>query len=222
MGHELRTPLTGIRGFAELIERHAATTPWAEPAYRIRRNAERLTDLLNNLLDMSRLEAGAIQLNWAAEPVRALAAETLELFDAAAAIKDLALILDDAEPLPEQLLCDGMRLRQILTNLLSNAVKFTASGRVTLRLRREGDWLRFEVIDTGPGIAPELHAPIFERFRQADGSIASKHGGAGLGLSLARDLAQVMGGTLTVASTPDAGATFSLSLPIRLAAPNSA
>ena len=213
--HELRTPLTGIRGFAELIERHAKKTPWSEPARRIRRNAERLNALLDSILDLTRLEYEAMPIRYNVEPLPELVAEVFELYDAAAAIKGLAITLDMADSVPDYLPCDGMRLRQILGNLLANAIKFTAQGSVQLRVQRMGPTIQFDVIDSGPGIAEEFHDQIFERFRQAAPIGAQRYGGTGLGLALARSLAQAMQGSLIVQSQLGAGSQFTLRLPMR-------
>ena len=213
--HELRTPLTGIRGFAELIERHAKNTPWSEPARRIRRNAERLNALLDSILDLTRLEYEAMPIRYSAEPLAELMTEVFELYDAAAAIKGLSITLDMDDSVPDHLPCDGMRLRQILGNLLANAIKFTARGSVQLRVQLMGPSIQFDVIDSGPGIAEELHDQIFERFRQAAPIGAHRYGGTGLGLALARSLAQAMQGSLIVQSQLGAGSQFTLRLPMR-------
>ena len=213
--HELRTPLTGIRGFAELIERHAKSTPWSEPARRIRRNAERLNALLDSILDLTRLEYEAMPIRYSAEPLPELVAEVFELYDAAAAIKGLAITLDLDDSVPDHLPCDGMRLRQILGNLLANAIKFTAQGSVQLRVQLTGPTLRFDVIDSGPGIAEEFLDQIFERFRQAAPVGTQRYGGTGLGLALARSLAQAMQGSLIVQSQLGTGSQFTLRLPMR-------
>ena len=117
--------------------------------------------------------------------------------------------------MPATLVCDGLRVKQILNNLLSNAVKFTAEGQITLSVDATPDWVRIHVIDTGPGIAPDLHDLIFERFRQGNSRVSYEHGGTGLGLALARGLAERMGGTLRVMSEEGKGARFTLSLPRR-------
>lgn len=213
--HELRTPLTGIRGFAELIERHATATPWSEPARRIRRNAERLNTLLDSILDLSRLEYEAMPIRYGAEHLPSLLIEVIELYDAAAAIKGLAVTLDLQDSVPDHLPCDGMRLRQILGNLLANAIKFTAQGSVRLEVCQDGPSVRFDVIDSGPGIPQEFHNQIFERFRQALPIGSQRYGGTGLGLALARSLAQAMQGSLVVESEVGTGSRFTLRLPLR-------
>jgi signal transduction histidine kinase len=116
---------------------------------------------------------------------------------------------------PAILCCDDLRLKQVLNNLLSNALKFTHEGGVRIEVERKGEAVCFHVVDTGPGIAPELHETVFERFRQANARVSYEHGGTGLGLALSRGLAELMGGTLTLQSTPGQGARFTLALPLQ-------
>ena len=219
ISHELRTPLTSIRGFAELMEHRLDNPKFRELSGLIRKGAEHLNDLLTEILDMAKAEAGAMVLVPGRVDVKQLARESAEFFRLAAENKGLALSVQVADGVPEALLGDGQRLRQILHNLLSNAVKFTPSGSVSLAVSGDAARLRFEVTDSGPGIAPEKQALIFEKFRQGDDRVSYEHGGTGLGLALSRALAELMGGTLTVSSVPGQGATFTLALPRREPAP---
>ena len=215
ISHELRTPLTSIRGFAELMELRLEQPKFREQAGLIRKGAEHLNDLLTEILDFTKLEAGAMPLN--AEPValRPLIDGTANFFAIAAAAKGLNLTARVAEDVPEQLSCDGLRLKQILNNLLSNAVKFTPEGQVQLLVERDVDSVLFQVQDTGPGIPPEMQEAVFERFRQGNARVSYEHGGTGLGLALARGLAELMEGELTLVSRPGEGACFTLRLPLR-------
>jgi signal transduction histidine kinase len=218
VSHELRTPLTSIRGFAELMERRLEQPKFREQAGLIRKGAEHLNELLTQILDLAKVEAGAMPL--APEPVdlRVLVQGTVDFFALTASAKGLELRVQVEESLPATLECDALRLKQILNNLLSNALKFTEAGSVTLAVAQREGRVEFSVIDTGPGIPAHLHDTIFEKFRQADSRVSYQHGGTGLGLALSRGLAQLMHGRLTLSSAPGAGATFTLSLPLRLPA----
>jgi signal transduction histidine kinase len=214
ISHELRTPLTSIRGFAELMELRIGDPRFREQAGLIRKSAEHLNALLTEILDLAKVEAGAMPVRNAPVELAPLVRGVAELFAVTANEKGLALEVDLAPDLPTLLVCDELRLKQVLNNLMSNALKFTREGHVRLSVETAGEQaVRLHVSDTGPGIAPELHELIFERFRQADARISHQHGGTGLGLALARALAELMGGTLVVASAPGQGARFTLTLP---------
>lgn len=215
VSHELRTPLTSIRGFSELMERRLEDPRFREQAGLIRKASEYLNALLTEILDLSKVEAGEMRLHPEPQDLAALLQATADFFAVSAAGKGLQLSVHIAPDAPRTLVCDGLRLKQILNNLLSNAMKFTQQGGVRLELDATPEQLRVHVVDTGPGIAPEQQELIFERFRQGHGRISYEHGGTGLGLALSRALAELMGGTLTVQSTPGQGARFTLSLPRR-------
>ena len=212
ISHELRTPLTSIRGFAELMETRIEQPRFREQAGLIRRSAEHLNVLLTEILDLAKVEAGAVSIRMAPVNLRSMMEGVREFFAVTAVEKGLALKLDVADDLPEWIMGDDLRLKQVLNNLLSNALKFTAAGSVTLAMDRQADQLMVHVIDTGPGIPEHLHELIFERFRQADARVSSEHGGTGLGLALARALTEMMGGKLSVHSSPGAGSRFTMSL----------
>ena len=213
VSHELRTPLTSIRGFAELMELRLKEPSFREAATLIRQAADHLNTLLTEILDLAKVEAGAMPIVLAPHPVRELVQNTADFFAISAAQKGLALAVSVPDETPEMLICDSLRLKQILNNLLSNALKFTEQGEVRLEVEPQGAQLRFHVIDTGPGIPEHLHELIFEKFRQGSAQVSSEHGGTGLGLALSRALAELMQGELSVSSVPGEGARFTLTLP---------
>lgn len=215
--HELRTPLTSIIGFAELLREG----PASESNGRTARYAENilisgriLLEIINDLLDLAKIEAGKVELKLESLRVEDVGATLLDFMRPQADQKALQLVLD-AEPDLPIVITDRGKLRQVLFNLLSNATKFTPErGRVTLRITRSGHAaVRLEVIDTGPGIAAENQTIIFDKFRQIDGSATREHRGTGLGLAIARELVSLLGGTIGVQSEPGEGATFWVVLP---------
>ena len=218
MSHELRTPLTSIKGFSELIAMRSQDPATTEQAELISHAATHLNSLLTEILDLARIEANAMPTN--PEPVllHEVVHEVKALFEISALAKSLQLTASIAPDVPECVVTDALKLKQILNNLLSNAVKFTQHGHIDLQLEldQSHQHLLLHVTDTGPGIAPELHERIFERFRQGNARISYEHGGTGLGLGLSRSLAQLLGGTLTLQSALGAGARFTLSLPLVL------
>ena len=212
MSHEIRTPLTGIIGFAGLLEAVEGLPPKATKfVSRIVTASQTLLSVVNDILDFSRIEAGQIQLDPRPFAPATFVAETLELVAAQASHKKLTLDLDIRSPLPPAVLADSARVRQVLLNLLGNAVKFTSSGGVRVGvsyLAGNGGRLRIAVTDTGVGIAPERSHRLFERFSQVDGSISRQFGGSGLGLSICKSLAEIMGGAIGVESEEGVGSTF--------------
>jgi two-component system, sensor histidine kinase SagS len=218
VSHELRTPLTSIRGFSELMESHLDDPKFRRAAALVRKGAEHLNELLSEILDLAKVEAGAMSLFPEPVDLRALLQGTADFFAMSAADKGLAMHLTVADDLPPTLACDRLRLKQILNNLLSNAIKFTPQGAVAIEAERRGDDVAIHVVDTGPGIPETLHETVFERFSQADGRVSYEHGGTGLGLALARGLAERMKGRLDLQSAPGQGARFTLTLPLVVAA----
>ena len=215
MSHEIRTPLHGILGMARLaLDR--GTPPEQARAYlgTLDRCAEGLLHILNDILDFSKIEAGKLAIDRIAFSLRKLLAETHQTLLPQAVAKGLMLECQAAPEIPDSLLGDPARLRQVLLNLLGNAVKFTRTGSVRLHVSAGSPiesgsvQLRFSVADTGIGIPKNQQERIFEAFAQADGSVSRRFGGTGLGLSICSQLVQLMGGRLTVESTPDAGSTF--------------
>ncbi|ABM33657.1 ATP-binding protein [Paracidovorax citrulli] len=215
ISHELRTPLTSIHGFAELMEQRLEQPSYREAAGLIRSAAEHLNTLLSEILDLAKVQAGAMPIVPGDHAVRELVGTTVDLFAISAVQKGLTLEMHIAPGVPQVLRCDGLRLKQILNNLLSNALKFTREGGVRLETdTADGHSVRFRVTDTGPGIPADLHEVIFEKFSQGSADVSTQHGGTGLGLALSRGLAELMGGRLTVASEPGQGACFTLELPM--------
>ena len=222
MSHEIRTPLNAVIGLSQLLARMALPEKARGFVGHIGLAGEQLLALTNDVLDLSRIESGELHLERVPFRLSALLETVGAIVRAQAAAKGLELRLEVAPALPEELLGDPLRIRQVLINLLGNAVKFTPEGSVTLRVgaRQPEDGrclLRFDVIDTGIGIDPAMHSRIFEAFTQGDGSITRRYGGTGLGLSIVRRLVEMMGGTLSVESQPGQGSTFSVKLPFPMA-----
>jgi PAS domain S-box-containing protein len=221
MSHEIRTPLNAVIGLSQLLKQRALPEDLDCFVDHIHAAGEQLLALVNDVLDLSRIEAGEMRLEAVVFEPLPLLRTVLALVRPQADAKALALVADVAPDLPGRLVGDPLRLRQVLLNLLSNAVKFTPSGRVTLRARLQAQieqqvLLLVEIQDTGIGIAPEQQGHIFEPFVQADSSTTRRFGGTGLGLSIVRRLVDMMQGTLALQSTPGEGSTFTVILPFEL------
>jgi CheY-like chemotaxis protein len=219
LSHEIRTPLNAIHGYAQLLERGAAITP-AEAGRIIRRSSEHLADLVEGLLDISRIESGVMKLNRETIALRSLLEQVAEMFRIEAGNKGLDFAYNAAPALPTWVLADERRLRQVLINLLSNAIKYTETGSVTLTVRYRSMVAEFEVADTGIGIAPDEQERIFMPFDRGAGRASGVAPGIGLGLALSRMLAQIMGGEIRVSSEVGKGSRFLLR--VLLPQPNSA
>ncbi|UPT62893.1 MAG: response regulator [Hyphomonadaceae bacterium JAD_PAG50586_4] len=212
--HELRTPLNGILGMAGLLELGKLEPNAASYVDAIKQSGEHLLDLITEILDYSRIEAGHIALESAPFDPEAIMQDVAELLSPKAQAKDLEVVVTLRGETPSRVVGDEGRLRQILFNLAGNAVKFTETGGVTIELaRRPNERLRFSVRDTGPGVSPDKQAMIFEEFTQADAGVARRHGGTGLGLAIVRRLARAMGGEVGLTSRPGSGSSFWVELP---------
>ncbi len=219
MSHELRTPLNSSLILAKLLADNKDGTLTEEQvkyARAILSSNNDLLALINDILDLSRIEAGHVELADEVVVTGSVLQRLRETFEPMARQKGLALQIEADALAPSQLVVDSQRLQQILKNLLANAVKFTEHGKVSLHVRAGGRGrIRFEVCDSGIGIAREQLQVIFEAFRQADGSTRRRYGGTGLGLSISRDLAERMGGSIQVDSEPGRGSCFILELPLQ-------
>ena len=217
MSHELRTPLNSILLLSRLMaENEAMDREHQEYAEVIQSSGQGLLSLIDEILDLSKIEAGKMELDRANIRIEEVLGNMKGLFGPLAKEKKLDLVIQHAEDVPEYLHTDKMRLEQILKNLLSNAVKFTTEGSVTLKLEKNEklNALIFKVTDTGVGIASDKQAMVFEAFQQADGSTRRKFGGTGLGLSISRELAKLLGGFIDLRSAEGEGSVFTLTLPI--------
>lgn len=234
MSHDIRTPMNAVLGFAELLHRAELPSEQHRQVEVILDSGRTMMSLLNDILDLSKIDAGRMELVERDFDLRVLLAGSMEMFRQTAADKGLALDLTLDPEVPRWIRGDQLRLRQILDNLLSNALKFTDAGTVTLNVQVESEAvegaavegaaaggegaahrLLVTVRDTGIGIAADRQPRIFDGFTQADGSIHERFGGTGLGLAICARLARLMGGAVTVESTAGAGATFALRLPLR-------
>ncbi len=219
MSHELRTPLSAVIGYSEMLEEEAeemGETAMLTDLGKIKGNAKHLLSLINDVLDLSKVEANKMDVFAEDIDVASFAREAAATVEALVHRKSNALVLDLVDGLGT-MHTDAVKLRQCLFNLLSNASKFTENGRITLSIRREsaptGDWLVFAVADTGIGMTPEQLQKLFQRFVQADESTTRKFGGTGLGLAISRAFGRLLGGDIAVASVAGEGSTFTLRVP---------
>ena len=219
MSHELRTPLNAIIGLTEMIVSNVAkfgAEKVQEPLRRVNAAGTHLLSLINEVLDLSKIEAGKLELNLEAVNLPRLIDEVVGTAGQLAEKNNNRLVVNSADAIGP-LRADPMRLKQVLLNLLSNACKFTNEGEVALRVRRVADgrdWIELAVADTGIGLTTEQQSKLFQDFTQADLLTARRYGGTGLGLALSRKLARMMGGDVTVASEPGKGSIFTVRLPV--------
>ena len=219
MSHEIRTPMNGILGMAELLSRSRLDDMQTRQLQAIAGCGKSLMAILNDLLDLSKIEAGRLQLQPQPFDLHQAVRECCELMSAPAADKGLSLSIELSESVPRRVLGDALRLQQVLRNLLGNALKFTPQGAVSVTVGhgpRPGE-LRFSVRDSGIGITAEACERLFKPFEQADNSTSRRYGGTGLGLSISRELVQLMGGSIGARSTPGVGSEFFFTLPLPLA-----
>ena len=223
MSHEIRTPLNGILGMAQVLLRDDADPHRQGRVRLIQESGEALLGILNGIIDLSKIEAGQLELEPAPFELSAAVHMACDPFAGLARANGLVFSLRIEPEAEGTCLGDALRLRQVIANLASNAVKFTASGEIRVEVRRQGETVSFEIRDSGPGIAAEQLERIFERFAQADSSSTRSFGGAGVGLSICRELVSLMGGRMRVASEIGRGSTFGFDLPLHeVAAPPAA
>ena len=219
MSHEIRTPLNAIVGFSNLLSMVEDKEEMLEYAGIIETNTELLLQLINDILDMSKIESGKVELRHESFNFRAFLQDFENLYGEQAKSKGISYETILASDLEVQIIGDSLRLNQVLSNLLSNALKFTpAKGMIKLRVSKTGEdqenvYLRFEVIDTGCGIAEENYDKIFESFEQENVDVTYKYGGTGLGLSIVKRFTGLMGGGIHVTSVQGSGSTFTVDLP---------
>jgi PAS domain S-box-containing protein len=230
MSHEMRTPMNAILGMADLLSETSLGEEQRDYVDVFQRVGANLLDLINNILDLSKVESGHVELESIGFDLGAVLQKIVEMLDARARERGLQLTLETLPDVPLGLVGDPNRLRQILLNLVGNALKFTERGSVALRVELDPDltsggsipgqdsarWLRFSVVDTGIGIAADKVDVIFDRFTQADSSITRKYGGTGLGLAISKGLVQLMGGSIGCSSEEGRGSTFFLTAPFHI------
>jgi len=218
MSHELRTPLNSLLILSKLLGDNPQgnlTDEQAQYARTIQASGNDLLNLINDILDLSKIEAGHVEIRSETVPLKRLASDLRQTFDPIARDRGLEFAIDIAADAPASIATDRQRLEQILKNLLANAFKFTAEGKVGLRIAAaDGGRIALTVTDTGIGISAEQHQAIFDAFRQADGAINRKYGGTGLGLSISRELSRLLGGAITLASRPGVGSSFTVTIPV--------
>ena len=216
VSHEIRTPLNGVLGMAQVMAHGELTEEQRRRLEVIRQSGEALLAILNDILDLSKIEAGKLDIEAVPFDLAKTVRAACTAFAGTAQGKGLALTVDTAG-LEGLYLGDPTRIRQVVSNLVSNAVKFTESGEVGVTAQPSGDVIRITVSDTGPGMDEGVLGRLFEKFVQADSSTTRRFGGTGLGLAICRELAELMGGSITAASSPGEGSTFTVSLALRRA-----
>jgi hypothetical protein len=223
VSHEIRTPMNAIIGLTHIIARTVSGTPTLKRYIdTLQTSSESLLMLINDLLDVAKIEAGGIEIESIPFSLESVVHDVLSILSVRAGEKGLKLEAELDDVAGRSFLGDPVRIGQIVSNLVSNAVKFTQQGGVTVRAQRHGKQLELVVTDTGVGIPPEKRALIFEKFTQADSSVTRQYGGTGLGLAICKGLAELMGGEIDVRSEMGRGSTFIVRLPLREVAPGPA
>ena len=212
LSHEIRTPMTGVMGMAELLLSTPLTPLQHDYTTAMQRSGSMLLSLLNDALDLARIEAGRLELDPAPFDPRQLLDDVAQLEQGLAHARGLRFVLELADDVPAQVVGDALRIKQVLLNLANNALKFTEQGRVTLRAERAADGLVFSVSDTGPGIPEASRARLFQRFEQEQGP--QRRAGSGLGLAICRELVDTMGGSIELQSRVGHGSTFRVRMPL--------
>jgi|LNFM01.1.fsa_nt_gb two-component system, NarL family, sensor histidine kinase BarA len=213
MSHELRTPLNGILGFSEYLRDNSHEPEHREFAGTIHQAGNHLLSLVNATLDLAKIEAGKMEISRKPVPLEHLVRSTIAIHQPYAEKKGLGLVAEFESGLPEMFHCDETKMAQVLNNLIHNAIKFAEQGRVTVAVAKSGSGIRFSVTDTGPGIPPEQQPLLFDGFRQLDSFNTRNHEGNGLGLALAKELVELMGGQIGFKSVPGTGSSFHFALP---------
>ena len=221
MSHEIRTPMNAIMGIADLLAKTALSPEQDKYVQIFRRAGDNLLNLINDILDLSKVEASQLELEQTGFSLHDHLEKVIEMVATRANEKGLSLVCEIAPSAPNDLVGDPTRLRQVLLNLLGNAIKFTESGEVSLRVTQDGNFavptaLRFAVSDTGIGIPSQKLGRVFERFTQADSSTTRRFGGSGLGLTISRRLVELMGGRIWVESDVGKGSVFSFAVPFEI------
>jgi hypothetical protein len=218
MSHELRTPMNGVIGLTELVMTTNPRPEHVETLAVMRRSGQQLLTLINDIIDFARLDAGRMPLEQGPVDLARTVRDIVELVRPTIKAGGPTLELTLGPDLPDYILGDEVRLRQILTNLVGNAVKFTPTGKVSVHVVRTSERLHVVVKDTGVGISPQTQARLFQPFEQAEAGSNRRYAGSGLGLAISRELVGLMGGTIAMESAEGRGSTFTISLPLTIAA----
>ena len=221
MSHEIRTPMNGLIGYAELLAYESLTPAQQEYVATIRHSGDNLLEIINDVLDLSKIEAGEMTIEQIACPLAEMLEALGSILRPQVAGRPVALEMHVEADVPKRIYTDPVRLRQCLVNLAGNAIKFTEEGHVSVNVSLEMDdhqrWIRFDVEDTGIGISPDQQTVIFDLFTQADATTTRRFGGTGLGLAITRRLANLLGGDVAVSSRLGQGSVFTLRLPCVMA-----